>query len=191
MDFTVILAILLIVLGAALVVGLIALVAVFVFWRIRKGRAAKAEPAQVARAPASAPPEASAPAADPLPAPPPPPPHAKTAQPSAPPQAMPVIQPGEADEPTTRMPALRQSPEADPSQGAAMGAPKALGFFDDDDYATGSGADAARTELFQRGAQAFDWDDEDDDEGGATEVFSAHHMDELGSDFTIEDEPDK
>lgn len=33
--------------------------------------------------------------------------------------------------------------------------------------------ESAKTELFQRGKMAIDWDDEED-EGEATEIFSAH-----------------
>lgn len=60
-----------------------------------------------------------------------------------------------------------------------------LGFFDDEPSTRDSGRDTA-TELFQRGTHSFDWDEMEDDDG-ATEVFSSHHMDELGE-FTIEEE---
>ena len=66
-----------------------------------------------------------------------------------------------------------------------------MGLFQD-----GKGAqpqEAAATELFQRGAQAFDWlnrDDDSEEEEGATEVFSAHHLDELDAEFDIGGEDD-
>ena len=61
-----------------------------------------------------------------------------------------------------------------------------LGFFDDEPSTRDTGRDAA-TELFQRGAHSFNWDDDDDDDDGATEVFSPHHVEELGE-FTIEED---
>ena len=57
----------------------------------------------------------------------------------------------------------------------------------DDSRTTQPKEAAAATELFQRGAGAFDWlgqDDESEEEEGATEVFSAHHLEELGE-FTM------
>lgn len=60
-----------------------------------------------------------------------------------------------------------------------------LGFFDDEPSTRDSGRDAA-TELFQRGTHSFDWDEMEDDDG-ATEVFSSHHMDEIGE-FSIEED---
>ena len=66
----------------------------------------------------------------------------------------------------------------------SSGAPL-LGFFDDELSTRDTGRDAA-TELFQRGAHSFNWDD-DDEEDGATEVFSPHHVEELGE-FTIEED---
>ena len=64
--------------------------------------------------------------------------------------------------------------------------PNLLGFFDDE--TTGGASDNAATELFQRGAKAYEWDDDDDDNEDATEVFSAHHAAELAGDFEIEDD---
>ena len=74
-----------------------------------------------------------------------------------------------------------------------------FGFFDEDGAMVGQKPkpkvvpkqEQAATELFQRGAGAFDWldrdDDSSDDEEGATEVFSQHHLDELeASEFNIE-----
>jgi hypothetical protein len=52
-----------------------------------------------------------------------------------------------------------------------------LGFFDDEPYVSPGQAprevESAKTELFQRGKMAIDWDEEED-EGEATEIFSAH-----------------
>lgn len=55
-----------------------------------------------------------------------------------------------------------------------------LGFFDDEAFVSPTASSAprevegAKTELFQRGKMAIDWDDDDSDEGEATEIFSAH-----------------
>ncbi len=75
-------------------------------------------------------------------------------------------------------PAPRPTPRAEaPPRGAGSGL---LGFFDDEAFvAPGAGSqprevEAAKTELFQRGKMAIDWDDDDSDEGEATEIFSAH-----------------
>lgn len=64
-------------------------------------------------------------------------------------------------------------PPPPPPLGGGLGNGGLIGFFDDDAH----GNDAAKTELFQRGAAAFDFPDDDDDpleEGEATEIFSAH-----------------
>lgn len=67
-----------------------------------------------------------------------------------------------------------------------------VSYFDDDSTAVVMAApkttEGAKTELFQRGAHSFTWDeDSEEDEGGATEVFSAHHMEQEEGGFNIED----
>lgn len=104
------------------------------------------------------------PADDPLP--PPSPPQRRPAAPSAPPRA-PAPAPRAAAAPP-RAPAPAPPPSLE--QGL-------LGFFDDvPTVRTDTDEkepESAKTELFQRGKMAIDWE-EDSDEGEATEIFSAH-----------------
>lgn len=100
-----------------------------------------------------------------------------------------------ADKSVVAKPAVPSS--APPPVPAALGGKAPVSYFDDDLTGGGPtppkgmpgppGNEGAKTELFQRGAHSFDWDDDsEEEEGGATEVFSAHHLDDDGE-FTIED----
>lgn len=97
---------------------------------------------------------------------------------SAPSEAAPLPPPPQTlpPEPPKR-PAGSVPPASPPHQPAAP--PPALGagligFFDDEPSTARTGeVEGAKTELFQRGKMAIDWDD-DEDEGEATEIFSAH-----------------
>lgn len=96
------------------------------------------------------------------------PPAPKTAAPPPPPWT------GETRLPTSPI-AVAPSATPIPAPGPpARGAPDAWARVLDDP----SERDAAKTELFQRGASAFGFDPDSDaeepEEGGATEIFSAH-----------------
>ena len=140
--------ILILLLGLLLFVALLAVLAVFVFWRVRVGQRRRQALAEEEVAPAE--------------------------------PALPKPAPKWQDEDTEREPTPDAPGTVEP--GAL------IGFFDDERHAPPPRApqDAALTELFQRGAQAYEWDDDSDEEEGATEVFSAHHDEEFG-DFSIED----
>lgn len=182
MDPTLLAGSALVLLGSVACIAMTAFFFVFVFWRIRVGQRRKREAVAGAPSPESLAPTIEARA----PAPPPPPPAKRTAQPlssNAPIAAKNTIP--DAD-PTERMP-LR--PTGHPDEQTSPSQPDAkplLGFFDDE--TTGGASESAATELFQRGAKAFDWDDDDDDDYDATEVFSAHHATELAGEFEIEDD---
>ena len=149
----------------ALLVGLtLSLVATFagvatvlVWWIRRSGKKVKS---------ATEPTGASTAPKTPVAAPPPPPKDITPVVPSSPPA-------GDQKSP---------KPVAEPGHHPLMG------VFDDGKAA--QPREAASTELFQRGAGAFEWLDHDDDseeEEGATEVFSAHHLEELGE-FNIKED---
>lgn len=67
-----------------------------------------------------------------------------------------------------------------------------LGFFDDEvPSAPMPQDDGAKTELFQRGAIPFDWDDDDEeDREGATEIFSSHGAAGDEAEFAYDPEDD-
>jgi predicted lipid-binding transport protein (Tim44 family) len=101
--------------------------------------------------------------------------------PAAPPAPVPDRRPRAAPPPSApppATPAARPAPSASPSTAGSGGPPALgsglLGFFDDEPSTQRTGeVEGAKTELFQRGKMAIDWDD-DEDEGEATEIFSAH-----------------
>ena len=107
----------------------------------------------------SAPPPSRTARPEPAPAPPP-----------APVSASPRPTPIPSKPPTPSVPPDPSAPP--PALGGGL-----LGFFDDEVTTRSTPAsgevESAKTELFQRGKMAIDWDD-DEDEGEATEIFSAH-----------------
>jgi hypothetical protein len=115
----------------------------------------------------------------PVQAPPPPP------RPAAPPVAQRSVPPRSTPAPAPRAEA--------PSLAGGSGL---LGFFDDESFSAAPGApsaprevEGAKTELFQRGKMAIDWDDDDDsDEAEATEIFSAHGAAGDLAEFAFEDD---
>ncbi len=102
-----------------------------------------------------------------------PPPRAATPQPAP---RRPPSAPPKASRPPAPAPAA-QSAQAPPLASSSG----LLGFFDDEAFVSPNASTAepqrehegAKTELFQRGKMAIDWDD-DSDEAEATEIFSAH-----------------
>ncbi len=72
--------------------------------------------------------------------------------------------------------------------------PGLLGFFDEpasDVGPTGGGGDGTKTELFQRGKAPPSWlaPEDEEDEGEATEIFSAHHLDGEEGFAAVDEDP--